>query len=63
MHSGKLYDVILILDLIFNIKNGSGVELSSENRITLYVPKGFAHGFITLEEKLEAFYLVTELFA
>ena len=29
----------------------------------LYVPKGFAHGFITLEDDTEAFYFVDEFYA
>ncbi len=40
-----------------------GEELSSENRRMLYVPKGFAHGFITLQEDTESFYFVDESFA
>ncbi len=40
-----------------------GTELSAENRKMLYVPKGFAHGFITIEENTEAFYLVTEFYS
>lgn len=62
--SGKLYDVIIDLrPESSTFKKWFGVELSSENRITLYVPKGFAHGFITLEENTEAFYLVTEYYS
>ncbi|MGA2801871.1 MAG: dTDP-4-dehydrorhamnose 3,5-epimerase [Verrucomicrobiota bacterium] len=39
------------------------IELTAENRTMLYVPKGFAHGFITLEENTEMFYLVTEFYS
>ena len=39
------------------------VELTAENHLMLYVPQGFAHGFITLEPDTEAFYLVTETYA
>lgn len=39
------------------------VELTAENRTMLYVPKGFGHGFITLEENTEALYLVDEFYA
>lgn len=56
-----------LLDVIIDIRPESpsfmrhySVELSAENRKTLYVPKGFAHGFMTLEPDTEAFYLVTE---
>lgn len=61
---GRLYDVIIDLrPESKTFKNWFGVELSAENRLSLYVPKGFAHGFITLEENTEAFYLVTEFYS
>lgn len=62
--SGSLYDVII--DLRPNSPTFGkwfGIELSSENRKMLYVPKGFAHGFITLEDNTEVFYLVTEYYS
>jgi dTDP-4-dehydrorhamnose 3,5-epimerase len=40
-----------------------GAELSAENRRMMYVPKGFAHGFLTLKDDTEALYLVTEFYA
>ncbi len=61
---GRLFDVIIdIRSESKTFKNWFGVELSAENRLSLYVPKGFAHGFITLEENTEAFYLVTEFYS
>ncbi len=33
-----------------------GIELSAENKTMFYVPKGFAHGFLTLEENTILFY-------
>lgn len=61
---GALYDVIL------DLRPGSptlgqsfGAELSAENRRMMYVPKGFAHGFITLADDTEAFYFVDEFYA
>ncbi|MGH7981227.1 MAG: dTDP-4-dehydrorhamnose 3,5-epimerase [Limisphaerales bacterium] len=62
--SGALFDVII------DLRPGSptflkhfSVELTAQNRTMLYVPKGFAHGFITLECDTEAFYLVTEFYS
>ena len=59
---GALYDLIL------DLRPGSptfgqsfGAELSAENRRMMYVPKGFAHGFITLADDTEAFYFVDEV--
>jgi dTDP-4-dehydrorhamnose 3,5-epimerase len=39
------------------------IELTAENRTMLYVPKGFAHGFLTLADDTESFYLVTEFYS
>jgi dTDP-4-dehydrorhamnose 3,5-epimerase len=61
---GALHDVIL------DLRRGSptfgrsfGAELSAENRRMMYVPKGFAHGFVTLADDTEALYLVDEPYA
>jgi dTDP-4-dehydrorhamnose 3,5-epimerase len=39
-----------------------GVELTQENRRMLYVPRGFAHGFQTLEDNTEVFYMASEFY-
>jgi dTDP-4-dehydrorhamnose 3,5-epimerase len=36
-----------------------GATLSADNRAMMYVPEGFAHGFITLSDEAEALYLVS----
>ena len=57
---GALYDVIL--DLRPNsptFGQWCGEELTAENRAMIYVPAGFAHGFVTLEPDTEAIYLVS----
>ena len=60
---GALYDVIIDLrpESAAN-KRWIGVELTAENRRMLYVPRGFAHGFQTLEEDTETFYMVSEFY-
>lgn len=40
-----------------------GIELSAENKKQLLVPKGFAHGFLTLTEDVEVQYKVDQLYA
>jgi dTDP-4-dehydrorhamnose 3,5-epimerase len=61
---GSLHDMILDLRPDSPTFGQSfGAELSAENRRMMVVPKGFAHGFITLEDATEAFYFVDEFYA
>ena len=60
---GALYDVIIDLRPDSpTYKQWLGVELTAENYKTLYVPKGFAHGFITLVDNTEAYYQVSQFY-
>lgn len=43
-------------------KKWLGVELTENNYRMLYVPKGFAHGYITLEDNTEVIYPVSEFY-
>lgn len=59
-----------VWDAIVDLRSGSptrlrwfGTELSAENRRALYIPEGFAHGFITLEPNSEVFYEMSEFYA
>lgn len=52
-----------VWDVIVDLRPGSpserrcvAVELSADNRLQLYVPEGFAHGYLTLAEKSEVLY-------
>ena len=61
---GALYDVIVDLRKESpTFLQWFGAEISAENRKMMYVPKGFAHGFITLQPNTEAFYFATEFYA
>ena len=61
---GALYDVIIDLRPDSSTyKQWVGVELSAENYRMLFVPKNFAHGFITLTDDTEANYLVSQFYA
>ena len=60
---GKIFDVIIDLRSDSNsFKKWFGIELTSENYKMLYVPKGFAHGFLTLEDNSEIFYQMSDCF-
>ena len=59
--SGEIYDVIV--DLRQNsetFKEWAGIKLNNQERKQLWVPPGFAHGFLTLSEHAEVFYKVTQ---
>jgi dTDP-4-dehydrorhamnose 3,5-epimerase len=60
---GSIYDVIVdVRPDSSSFLEWMGVELSSENGRMLYVPEGFAHGFLTLEESAEVAYQVSEFY-
>lgn len=61
---GALYDVVI--DLRGNSPSymvWDAVELTADNRKALYVPKGCAHGFLTLEDNTEVLYQISEFHA
>lgn len=61
---GALWDVILDLRPDSPTFGRSfGAALTAENRRMMYVPKGFAHGFVTTADDTEAFYFADEFYA
>jgi dTDP-4-dehydrorhamnose 3,5-epimerase len=69
---GKLVSVLRgrVLDVAVDVRRGSptfgrhvAVELTEENRRQLWVPRGFAHGFVVLSETADFFYKCDELYS
>lgn len=61
---GKILDVAVDLRKSSSTyKQWVGVELSEENKKQLLIPKGFAHGFLTLTDDVEVQYKVDEYYA
>jgi dTDP-4-dehydrorhamnose 3,5-epimerase len=60
---GALYDVIVDLRAESPTRLASyGVELSADNGRALFIPAGFAHGFLTLADETDAYYHMGEFF-
>ena len=61
---GSIYDVMIDLrPESATFKQWAGVELTEDNHKMLYVPKGFAHGYLTLTDNAEVQYFVSEFYA
>ncbi|MGB6744989.1 MAG: dTDP-4-dehydrorhamnose 3,5-epimerase [Terracidiphilus sp.] len=60
---GSIFDVAI--DLRAHSKTfmqWTGIELTAENHLALYIPEGCAHGFLTMEEETEVFYQMSEYY-
>tara|TARA_Y100000589_G_scaffold303041_1_gene315068 strand:+ start:1404 stop:1952 length:549 start_codon:yes stop_codon:yes gene_type:complete len=61
--SGEVFDVAV--DIRVNSKDFGkwfGVKLSADNKKQLWIPKGFAHGFLTLSDSAEFLYKTTNFY-
>lgn len=59
-----------ILDVAVDLRKNSpdylkwtSVELTEENKMMLFIPKGFGHGFVTLSQDVEVLYKVDEYYS
>lgn len=68
---GKLVRVIsgAVLDVVVDLRSGQPtfgqhykIRLDGQEKLMLYIPEGFAHGFKTLEDKTVFFYKCTKVF-
>ena len=69
---GKLVRVIAgdVYDVVVDMRRSSptfgrwvGERLSAENRRMMWVPEGFAHGFLVLSDRVEFLYKTTDYYA
>ena len=63
VHNGKVFDVAV--DLRKDSKTYGkwyGLELSDENHLQMYVPRGFAHGFCVLSDVADFVYKCTDYY-
>jgi len=69
---GKLVRVVrgAVFDAVIDLRRDSphfgkwfGAELSAENHLMLWVPPGFAHGYLTLSERADFLYRCTDFYA
>lgn len=69
---GKLVRAVrgVIFDVVVDLRESSptfsqwvGSELSEDNRRQIWVPSGFAHGFLTLSENADCLYKTTDYYA
>ena len=69
---GKLVRVVrgAVFDVAVDLRKGSatfgqwvGAELSEDNKRQMWVPPGFAHGFLTLSESADFLYKTTDYYA
>lgn len=61
---GEIFDVIIDLRRDSQtFKKYFSVVLNEENRLMLYIPPGFAHGFQTMTDNTEVFYQMSQLYS
>ena len=60
---GTVWDVVVDLRSSSNTyRHWFGTEISARNRTMMYVPEGFAHGFLSLSPNAEIIYFVSSVY-
>lgn len=62
--NGKIFDVAVdVRESSPNYLKWTGHELTADNRQSLFIPEGFAHGFLALTPNTEILYLISEFYS
>ena len=62
--AGEIYDVVVdVRRSSPRFKRWVGVRLSSDNKLAIWVPAGFAHGFLVLSAQADVLYKTTDYYA
>jgi dTDP-4-dehydrorhamnose 3,5-epimerase len=60
---GRIFDVVIDLRRASpTFRRWTGTELTETNRHALAIPAGCAHGFLTLEDNCDVFYMMGEVY-
>jgi dTDP-4-dehydrorhamnose 3,5-epimerase len=58
--AGAIYDVIVDIRASSpTYRHWFGAELTADNRRSLFIPAGIAHGFVTLTDHAEVYYMIS----
>ena len=62
--AGAVFDVVVdIRESSPTYRRWFGAELTAANRLSLFIPPGFAHGFLSLSEHAEVYYMISAAYA
>lgn len=62
--AGRVFDIAVDLRRESpTFRRWTGIELSAKRRAGIFIPAGCAHGFLTLEDDTEVFYMMGESYA
>ena len=62
--AGAVFDVVVdIRESSPTYRRWFGAELTAANRLALFIPPGFAHGFLSLSDQAEVYYMISAAYA
>ncbi|MCZ5724419.1 dTDP-4-dehydrorhamnose 3,5-epimerase [Escherichia coli] len=61
--AGEVFDVVMNIRKLHRASDNGLAFIFQENKRQLWIPEGFAHGFVTLTESIEFLYKTTNYYA